>query len=476
MNREKPVTSHSFKVGLLSFSDGRLRVHQTLADTVRRHAAVLANALEQDPLLKVAESREICRSSRIAREMAREARQAGIDVALFNIPVFAFPNYSLLAARILELPVALSSPKDGTLPGLGGIMAAHGGMRQIGLKSRSFWGNPLQEPELMADLSAYCRAAGVISRMKGSVYGLIGGRSIGMNTGAVSPQQWMMEFGVDVEHIDQLEIVRRAKEVDEGEVERAYGWMTSHLGKISTAGKAAPENVKQQVRHYIATRGIIEDFGLDFVGIKCHYELSEYFVTSCLSAMALNDPYDWNGAKEPTVMACEADSDGALTMQILKLISGYPSLLLDIRSYDFSNAVYVCCNCGALPSWYAARSDDARENLAKVFLEPVIPKYGGGGAHFAHVCREGEITVARMSRVNGKYHMFIARGEFVDFPREKMAETCSAWPHGYIRLNIHPKDFLEVFNANHMHVVPGNQVKALEMYCELMNIAADKAG
>ena len=364
MNRENPVTSHSFKVGLLSFSDGRLRVHQTLADTVQRHAAVLANALEQDPLLTVAGSREICRSSRTAREMAREARQAGIDVALFNIPVFAFPNYSLLAARILELPVALSSPKDGTLPGLGGMMAAHGAMRQIGLKSRNFWGNPLEEPELMAELSAYCRAAGVISRMKGSVYGLIGGRSIGMNTGAVSPQQWMMEFGVDVEHIDQLEIVRRAKEVDEGEVERAYCWMTSHLGKTSTEGKAAPENVKQQIRHYIATREIIEDFGLDFVGIKCHYDLSEYFVTSCLSAMALNDPYDWNGAKEPTVMACEADSDGALTMQILKLISGYPSLLLDIRSYDFRNEVYVCCNCGALPSWYAARSDDARENLA----------------------------------------------------------------------------------------------------------------
>ena len=107
----------------------------------------------------------------------------------------------------------------------------------------------------------------------------------------------------------------------------------------------------------------------------------------------------------------------------------------------------MCCNCGALPSWYAARSDDPAENLAKVFLEPVIPKYGGGGAHFAYVCREGEITVARMSRVDGKYHMFIARGEFVDFPREKMAETCSAWPHGYIRLDIRPKDFLEVFQC-----------------------------
>jgi L-fucose isomerase len=471
----KPVTSHSFKVGILSFSDGRLRVHNTLADTIQRQAVVLAKAIEGDPLLTMMESRAIVHSSRGAREMAREVRGAGADVALFNIPMFAFPNYSLIAARLLDMPVALCSPKDGALPGLGGIMAAHGAFRQVGLKSRKFWGNPLEEPGLMAELSAYCRAAGVISRMKGSVYGLIGGRSIGMNTGVVSPQQWMMEFGIDVEHIDQLEIVRRAKEVDEDEVDRAYSWMTSHMGKVSTEGKAAPENVKQQIRHYMATRSIIEDFGLDFVGIKCHYELSEYFVTSCLSAMALNDPYDWNGPKEPIIMACESDGDGALTMQILKLISGYPSVLLDVRAYDFKNEVYVCCNCGALPSWYAARSDDPRENLSKVFLEPVIPKYGGGGAHFAYVCRAGEITMARMSRVNGKYRMFIARGEFVDFPHEKTAETCAAWPHGYIKLHSNPKDFLEVFNANHAHVVPGDHVKSLEMYCELMDIAVDKA-
>ena len=472
----KPVTAHSFKVGLLSFSDGRLRVHNTLVDTIRRHAAVLAKAIQEDPLLTVMEAREIARSSRIARDMAREARGAGIEVALFNIPVFAFPNYSLLAARLLDMPVALSSPKDGTLPGLGGIMAAHGAMRQIGLKSRKFWGNPLEEPELMTELSAFCRAAGVISRLQGSVYGLIGGRSIGMNTGAVSPPQWMRQFGVDVEHIDELEIIRRAKQVDEDEVARAYSWMTSRLGKVSTEGKASPENVKQQIRHYIATRGIIQDFGLDFIGIKCHYDLSEYFVTSCLSAMALNDPYDWNGPKEPIMAACEADGDGALTMQVLKLISGYPSLLFDVRSYDFGNQVYICCNCGAQPSWYAARSDDPAENLARSFWSRGISKYGGGGAHFPYVCREGEVTLARMSRVDGQYRMFVARGEFVDFPREKMAETCPAWPHGFVKLDIRPQDFIEAFNTNHAHVVPGDHVKALGIYCELMGIAVDKAG
>ena len=462
-----------YRVALLSFSDGRYRVHKTLEDTILTNNSILADAIGKDPLLRVVEASEIIYSSKIARSIAKEMLKADAEAAIFNIPVFAFPNFSMISARVLGLPVLLSSPKDGKLPGLGGIMAAHGAMRQVGIQSSKLWGNPLEEPELLSKLSAFCRASGVIERMKGSVYGLIGGRSIGMNTGAVSTEMWMKKFGVDVEHIDQLEIVRRAKEADNDEVERAYAWLSEKSGKVSTEGKAAPEHVKEQIRHYISVRGIIEDLGLDFTGIKCHYDLSEYFFTACLSAVFLNDPYDWNGPKEPIVLACEADSDGALTMQILKLISGYPSLLFDVRSYDFQNEVFVCCNCGAQPSWYAARSEDPAENLAKVFVEPVIAKYGGNGAHFPYVCAEGEITMARLSRVDGRYRMFIGRGRFVDFEREKMAETCSAWPHGYVKMDIKPNDFLEVFNSNHAHVVPGDHRESLEIYCKLMDIDVD---
>jgi len=463
-----------YRVGLLGFSDGRYRVHKSLEQVISGHGKVLAEAIGKDPLLEPVEASEIVHSSKIARAMAKEMSKADVEAAVFNIPVFAFPNFSVISARVLGLPVMLSSSKDGSLPGLGGIMAAHGAMRQVGIDSCKIWGNPLEEPELLEKLSGFCRASGVIERMKGSVYGLIGGRSIGMNTGAVSTAEWMQQFGVDVEHIDQLEIIRRAKEADDDEVERAYAWLCEKAGKVSTEGKAAPKHVKDQVRHYIAMRSIIETLGLDFVGVKCHYDMSEYFNTCCLNAVFLNDPYDWNGPKEPTVMACEADGDGALTMQILKLISGYPSLLFDVRSYDFENNVFVCCNCGAQPSWYAARSEDPAENLAKVFVEPVVAKYGGNGAHFPYVCREGEITLARLSRVEGKYRMFLAKGEFVDFPREKMGETCSAWPHGYVKMDVSPTDFVEVFNANHAHVVPGDHRGAIELYCDLMGIEVDR--
>jgi L-fucose isomerase len=474
MTSGPPFAAEPYHVGILSFSDGRLRVYDSLVETVNRHAGVLAEAIRQDPLLRLLEPAEIVHSVGGARLAAKQMRSRDAEAAVFNIPVFAFSNFSLLAARILEMPVLLSSPRDGTLPGLGGILAAHGAMAQVGLKSRKMWGNPLEEPALQTRLSAFCRASGAVARLKGSVYGLIGGRSMGMNTGVANPQDWMRQFGVDTEQIDQLELVRRARTVDEEEVERAYAWMVTHMGRVSTERKAAPEHVKEQIRHYIALRGIIEENGLDFIGIKCHYDLSEYIVTACVSAMCFNDPYDWNGPKAPFVVACEADSDGALTMQILKLISGYPSLLFDIRHYDRECGAYVCCNCGAQPSWYAARSNEPDENLARVFLEPVISKYAGGGAHFPYVCKEGEITLARLSRVDNRYRMFVARGEFIDQPRAKLAETCASWPHGFVKMNIEPEDFISRFDTNHAHVIPGAHTESLEIYCDLMEIPVDK--
>src|ERR1035441_3122261 len=39
-----------FRVGLIGFSDGRLRVHETLAGAIRRHADILAKAIAGDPI------------------------------------------------------------------------------------------------------------------------------------------------------------------------------------------------------------------------------------------------------------------------------------------------------------------------------------------------------------------------------------------------------------------------------------------
>ena len=57
-----------------------------------------------------------------------------------------------------------------------------------------------------------------------------------------------------------------------------------------------------------------------------------------------------------------------------------------------------------------------------------------------------------------------------------MAETCAAWPHGYVKMDVDPRDFVDAFNTNHAHVVPGDHRRTLSIYGELMGIPVDMVG
>ena len=104
----------------------------------------------------------------------------------------------------------------------------------------------------------------------------------------------------------------------------------------------------------------------------------------------LNDPYDWDGPKRPHVCATEADMDGALTMQILKRISGgLPVLFADVRHYHATEDVWDLCNSGQHATWFAARSDDPAENLRHVHLYPEGFYFPAGGASVHHLAAEG---------------------------------------------------------------------------------------
>jgi L-fucose/D-arabinose isomerase len=458
------------KIGLLSFSDGRERVHQGLVEIIDRVALEMRNTLEKTGEVEIVPGECIIHSAEEAKDEARRLAAAGVEGTIFNIPVFAFPNFPVIAAENGRGPFLCYSPVMGTLPGLGGLLASAGSIRQVGLRCEKVYGS-LSDKAIIRRLLIFSRAASAVNRLRGSVFGLIGGRSIGMLTGSHDDALWHHQFGVDTEHIDQLEIIRLAGEVPLEEVARALRWLKDRLDLIAFDEKKLTEKTLEfQIRCYLATRKIIRDHGLHFVAVKCHYELSEYYVTQCLGVTFFNDPYDWDGPKKPFVYACEADADGALTMQILKLISEKPVLFFDVRHYDQKEGVFVFCNCGGMASWYADRSDDPGKNLKEVRLYPTIPKYAGGGAHVQFVCKKGPVTLARLTRTLDRYRMVIGRAEFQSHPREKLHETVWEWPHAFAHLAIPPEHLVDRLDSNHLHAVDGDYVEELLKICDLLDI------
>jgi L-fucose isomerase len=458
------------RIALISFSDGRKRVHESLKADILTHQARIQDILEQSGEVEVLTGDEVIYSTDLARQEARRLDSLKPDAAIFNIPVFAFPNLSVIAAELMRGPFLLLGPQDPRYPGLGGLLGAAGALSQVGIPHQRIWAD-LEDPALQAQILQFARAARAVMGLRGQVYGLIGGRSIGMYTGASPAELWMRTFGVDIDHVDQSEIVRRAKRVSESDAAAARAWLESAVQEVRYDGvQLTPEKFDFQIRSWVAVQEIIDEFSFDFIGLKCHYDMSEFYSTQCLAAAFVNDPYDWRGPKKPVPLSCEADSDGALTMQVMTMITGNPSCLLDLRFYDRKKNVLVMPNCGAAATWYAARSSDMAENLSRVRIVPSILKYAGGGAHVEFLFSPGPVTMARLSRSEAGYHMLITHGETVHCNPAEVTGAATNWPHAFVRTETTIQDLVKHMQANHLHLVAGDCVEELKLFSKMLNI------
>lgn len=459
------------RLGLLTFSDTRPTAYQAMLSVNLEFQKKLEEALKSTKEIEVLPAQNIIQTPKQAEAEVARLKAMDVDGFLFHFAGWSFPNLATVAARRAQVPILLIASLNPGYPSLIGMIASGASLDQVGIKHGRVWGDPL-DPKCVARILQFGRAARAVHRLRGQICGLFGGRSMGMYVGTADPPQWQSLFGVDLEHIDQLEIARRAKEVPQEKVEEAFSWLKDKVGSIYWDDKTlTADKLKLQVRAYYATQEIIKEKELDFVAIKCQPELSDTFVTQCLSQAFLNDPYDMDGLKEPFVCACEADLDGALTMQILKLMTNQPVLFYDLRHYDAKDDVYVFSNCGSMATFYAGRSSVPEENLKRVSLYPQISfYYPGGGAAVQYMAAPGKATFARLARKNGKYWMVVFAGEFIEEPQEKLKEATLEWPQAFVRLNIPPQVLVETLGSNHLHTVAGDYVDCLTEFCAMVGI------
>jgi L-fucose isomerase len=462
---------------LLTFSDGRPKVHEEMLPINLDFQNRLVNALEGTGEIQVVTGQDIVHTAKQAKAEAERLTQAGVDAVILHFAVWCFPHLATIAANNCRGPFLLLSNLNPNYPGLIAMLASAGCLDQIGVRHRRVWGSA-SDPKVINKVLQFGRAAHAVNRLRGQTCGLLGGRSMGMYIGAADPRQWQAEFGVDLEHVDQSEIVRIAAEIPDVKVNDAVQWLKRRVGRIVWDDKGlTEEKLRTQVRAYYATKEIVREKDIDFVAIKCQPELSDHMVTQCLSQAFLNDMYDMDGPKEPMVCACEADLDGALTMQILKLITGQPVLFYDLRHYDPVDDTFVFSNCGAMATFYAARSSVPEENLERVTFYPQTPfYYAGGGAAVQFMAASGRATFARLARRDGKYWMVIFTGEFVERPPEKLRETSPEWPQAFVKLDVPAEALIEKLGSNHVHTVPGDHVDCLLEVCSMLGVRAEVLG
>jgi L-fucose isomerase len=403
-----------------------------------------------------------------------------VDAVVFNYSVWAWPQYARVAAQFCPQPIVMFSNVNPQYPGLVGMLANSGSLAQAGIPFLKSFGD-VEDAAVFGRLRSQITAVAAGRRLRGLTYCLMGGRSLGIDTTVIDPAQWMKQFGEDVDHVDQFELVRRA-EIELGSGSRttpALEYLERVVGRIHWTAPDATfrltrDLLRRQLAMYYAAIDLIDEFKYDFCGIKGQRELTEHFATADVAEAFLNDPYGPDGAPKPSIVcSTEADSDAALTMQIFQHLTNTPVLFADVRHYHAELGVWDLCNSGEHATYFAGASLDPAVNLPRTEFRPQGFYFPAGGAAVYHIAAPGRVTLARLTRHAGRYVMTVVPAEFVDFGARNhdiAAISQDNWPHAFARFDCSVETFIASFHCNHIHGVYGDHVRELELLCDVLDV------
>jgi L-fucose isomerase len=399
-------------------------------------------------------------------DFSEKALAFGAQSLIIHIPIWADPLFSIKLHNHCPLPILLLGNNRPDTSSLVGLLGAGGALDQVGCQHFRVFEHTSENS--VRTIHSFIRACAAIQSLKGQTLGLFGGKSLGIFTANADPAQWQRLFGVDIEILDQHDIITEAEKIPRNLVDHERKWLEQNLGNVTFGDLFNQSTFEKQIRSYLATNILVEKNNLDFIGVKCQPELSDGYVSHCVAHMLMNNRMDSNGKKEAIVHACESDADGALTMQILHLLSeGKPSALVDVRWFDEKEKTWTLANCGAIPCEFFANDHDA-VGLHQLQATPHAFGQGGGGA-YPGVVSPGKVTLARLCRKNGVYWMAIILGEVEKRNLEDLANTTKSFPQAFIRSTA-GMDFAEVFGANHIHMVRGDFTEEIIFFCKLLGI------
>ncbi|MDD5708651.1 MAG: L-fucose/L-arabinose isomerase family protein [Kiritimatiellae bacterium] len=411
---------------------------------------------------QVCDCGEIARTAQAMTAQGESLRRERIHALVIYVGTWTYSNTAVMASIKADVPVIVWANANVETFGIVGGAIVRGALEEVGIRNFMLYGD-YKDPRTLAKLKTLCHGIAGATKLRGMTYGEGGGRCMGMLTARIDPSEWMSRFGIDVDNFDQVDVMRRAKLVPEEAARKLLDWMRKEFGGI----EVKDDVMLAQARMYLALRELIEEKHYDFIAVKCLPEMPSCYTTFCVAHALLNDSSDDGfGQRQSFVAACEADANGALTMQILNNITGGTTMFTDVLYYDYADNMVRMCNCGSQPTDFAASRKDV------TWVSEGLREFDWimGGACPRYVGKPGRVTIARLSRVKGEYVMLISGGEALKMPLEKIKETNSQQPHVFVRLDCPPDRFVESLRSNHIHVVYGDCRDELLVTCDVLGI------
>ncbi len=444
---------------------------------------------------------------------------------------------------------------------LAAVMAAHA---QRGLPAFAIYGKDVQDmnmsgitPDVEEKILRFARCAVAVGQMRDKAYVGIGSVAMGIG-GSFADANLMQKFlGIRTEWVDMTEIKRRIDFAiyDHAEYEKALkfvkekvkegkDWNGTAFEQKDFTRKELDEQWEFVVKMTLIVRDIMlgnpklasqkmdsermldhvtcneEALGRNaiFGGFQGQRMWTDYLPNGDFTEAILNSTFDWNGKKQPTVLATENDNCNGIAMLFLHLLTGRSSVFADVRTYwspeavervtgwkpegKAANGFMHLINSGAaaldgtgvsvdadgnycMKRWWEVEQKDIDAMLDNTEFSPANRGYfrGGGFSSSFSTQHEMPVTLARVNMVDGiGYTLQISEGWTVTLPAEVdhalLYRTDRTWPSTWFvpRLTATAEAGSSVYNvmanwgANHGAFVYGHVGKDLVTLASMLRM------
>ncbi|MBQ4572151.1 MAG: L-fucose isomerase [Clostridia bacterium] len=303
-----------------------------------------------------------------AAACADKFRKEGVDITVTVTPCWCYGAETMdMDPHTIKAVWGFNGTERPGAVYLASVLATHA---QKGLPAFGIYGHDVQDLDdetIPADveekLLRFGRAAVACATMRGKSYLQIGSICMGIG-GSIIDCNFIEDYlGMRVESVDEVEIIRRMTEgvYDEAEFQKALKWAKENC--IEGFDKN-PENLQKTREEkdadwefVVKMMVIIKDLmnGNDNLPKGCEEEMvghnaiaagfqgqrqwTDFYPNCDFPESMLNTSFDWNGAREPYILATENDVLNGLGMLFMKLLTNRAQMFADVRTYWSGDAI-----------------------------------------------------------------------------------------------------------------------------------------
>ena len=293
---------------------------------------------------------------------AEKFKKEGVDITLTVTPCWCYGSETMdMDPATIKGVWGLNATERPGAVYLASVLATHA---QKGLPAFGMYGHEVQEAdaeEIPDDVTEmllrFGRAAVAVASLRGTSYLQIGSVTMGIG-GSIIDQDFIEAYlGMRVESVDEVEIIRRMSEgiYDEEEYQRALAWTKEKCREcfdknpdwIQKSREVKDEQWEFTVKMYVIIKDLMrgneklaekfpeEALGHNAIagGFQGQRQWTDFYPNCDYPEAFLATSFDYDGAREPYVLATENDVLNGLCMLFQKQLTGRAPMFSDVRTY-----------------------------------------------------------------------------------------------------------------------------------------------